>query len=298
MRISHDILKQVAEAYRKIRNTIRFMLSHVSDFDPTTNAIPEAELRPIDQYLLAKYRKFMAESVAGYEKFEFSTVYKKVINFMSVDLSAFYLDFAKDVLYIEATDSYPRRAMQTVIYTVLKGLLPLLTPILVHTMEEVWKELPGVDSYVQLMDIEKFEFTQADRDTIAKWEVFFEVRQGILKALEEAKNNEHDPIKKSFEASVTLFVDDAIQAQLSELSDSLDQLLIVSKFVMKAKDEAPANALSFDHCAVLVEHAPGHVCERCRAVKEDVGTIEEATNLCERCYAIVKEHYPAYFTEE
>ena len=298
VRISHDILKQVAEAYRKIRNTIRFMLSHVSDFDPTTNAIPEAELRPIDQYLLAKYRKFMAESVAGYEKFEFSTVYKKVINFMSVDLSAFYLDFAKDVLYIEATDSYPRRAMQTVIYTVLKGLLPLLTPILVHTMEEAWKELPGVDSYVQLMDIEKVEFTQADRDMIAKWEVFFEVRQGILKALEEAKNNEYDPIKKSFEASVTLFVDDAIQAQLSELSDSLDQLLIVSKFVMKAKDEAPANALSFDHYAVLVEHAPGHVCERCRAVKEDVGTIEEATNLCERCYAIVKEHYPAYFTEE
>lgn len=297
VRISHDILKQVAEAYRKIRNTIRFMLSHVSDFNPTTDSIAQADLRPVDRYLLAKYRKFMADSLAGYEHFEFSTVYKKVVNFMSVDLSAFYLDFAKDVLYIEAADSYERRAMQTVIYTMLKGMLPLLTPILVHTMEEAWKELPAVDGYVQLADIEKVTFSQEDAQTIEEWQVFFEVRQGILKALEEAKNAETDPIKKSFEASVTLFVNSDVQAKLAALSDRLDQLLIVSKFEMKERSQAPVAALDFDTYAVLVERAPGQVCERCRAVKEDVGTIAEAPTLCRRCYDIVKEHYPAYFAE-
>ncbi|MCW6652226.1 isoleucine--tRNA ligase [Aerococcaceae bacterium NML210727] len=297
VRISHDILKQVAEAYRKIRNTIRFMLSHVSDFNPSTDSIAQADLRPVDRYLLAKYRKFMADSLAGYENFEFSTVYKKVVNFMSVDLSAFYLDFAKDVLYIEASNSYERRAMQTVIYTMLKGMLPLLTPILVHTMEEAWKELPAVDGYVQLADIEKVTFIQEDAQTIEEWQAFFEVRQGILKALEEAKNAETDPIKKSFEASVTLFVNSDVQAQLTSLSDRLDQLLIVSKFEMKERSQAPAAALDFDTYAVLVERAPGQVCERCRAVKEDVGTIAEAPTLCRRCYDIVQEHYPAYFAE-
>src|SRR5699024_1649638 len=134
VRVSHDILKQVSESYRKIRNTIRFMLSNIGDFNPETDRV--SELRKVDQYLMAKYNVLVHDVLKAYDEFEFSTIYKKVINFITVDLSAFYLDFAKDVLYIEAADASARRAMQTVIYEILSGLIPLLTPILLHTMEE------------------------------------------------------------------------------------------------------------------------------------------------------------------
>lgn len=298
VRVSNDILKQVSESYRKIRNTVRFMLSNVSDFNPETDRIEEADLRKVDQYLLAKYRIFVSEVNKAYENFEFLDVYKLVLNFVTNDLSAFYLDFAKDVVYIEAEDSYPRRAMQTVFYTVLHGLIRLLTPILLHTMEEAWKELPAVDGYVQLQDVPQFEDTQADKELVAEWSDFFKLRQGIYKALEEAKNKEEDPIKKSFEASVEVFLSPEQQAQLNSLSDYLDQLIIISNFEMSELDKAPADAMQFDNFAVKVSRAEGHVCDRCRAVRPEVGTIEEAPELCSRCHAIVKENFPEYFSEK
>ncbi|MGO4938678.1 isoleucine--tRNA ligase [Fundicoccus sp. Sow4_D5] len=297
VRVSKDILKQVSESYRKIRNTIRFMLSNVSDIDPSTGLISESDLRPVDQYMLAKFRILTKDILAAYEAFDYSTVYKKVINFITVDLSAFYLDFAKDVLYIEAKESYERRAMQTVIYTILRDLIPLLTPILLHTMEEAWHVLPGVEAYVQLVDMPKATDTPEDVETLAKWSTFFDVRDAVNKALEEAKNNDTQPIKKSFEASVTLYASEAVQAELTSLSDHLNQLLIVSKFEMEATSEKPENALVVDEVAVLVQPAPGHVCDRCRAVKVEVGTIENAPELCSRCYNIVMDNFPEYFEQ-
>lgn len=298
VRVSKDILKQVSESYRKIRNTIRFMLSNVSDVEPSTGLIAEKELRLVDQYMLAKFRILTKDILEAYETFDYSTVYKKVINFITVDLSAFYLDFAKDVLYIEAKDSYERRAMQTVIYTILRDLIPMLTPILLHTMEEAWAVLPGVEGYVQLADMPKASSTQQDVKTLEEWHSFFEVRDAVNKALEQAKNNETQPIKKSFEASVTLYASEAIQAELTNLSDHLNQLLIVSKFEMKAESDKPENALVVDDMAVLVQPAPGHVCDRCRAVKEEVGTIENAPELCARCHKIVTANFPEYFEQK
>ncbi|UUX34013.1 isoleucine--tRNA ligase [Fundicoccus culcitae] len=298
VRVSKDILKQVSESYRKIRNTIRFMLSNVNDFDVAKDAIAEADLRPVDQYLLAKYRVFVSEVNKAYDEFKYLNIYKSVLNFITNDLSAFYLDFAKDVVYIEAEDSFSRRAMQTVIYEVLHGLIRLLTPILLHTMEEAWAELPGVEGYVQLQDVPKFEDVTADKELIAQWDDFFKLRQGVHKALEEAKNKAEDPIKKSFEASVEVYLDAAKQEQISGLSDHLDQLMIVSHFAMHDISEAPEDAMTFDNFAVKVSRAQGHVCERCRAVKPEVGTIEEAPELCHRCFTIVKENFPEYLTDK
>ena len=295
VRVSKDILKQVSEAYRKIRNTIRFMLSNVTDLDLTTGLVAEDDLRLVDQYMLAKFRVLTNDILAAYDAFEFSTVYKKVINFITVDLSAFYLDFAKDVLYIEAKDSYERRAMQTVIYTILRDLIPLLTPILLHTMEEAWAELPGVEGYVQLADMPKATDTTKEVARIAKWQTFFAVKDAVNKGLEEAKNNVDQPIKKSFEAAVTLYASAEVQAELSALSDHLDQLFIVSKFDMQDAATKAENALEVDELAVLVQPAPGHVCDRCRAVKEEVGTIEGAEELCSRCHHIVTTNFPEYF---
>lgn len=296
VRISQDILKQVSETYRKIRNTIRFMLSNIGDFNPETDAVND--LRNVDQYLMAKLNILVKEVLEAYDKFEYSTIYKKVINFITVDLSAFYLDFAKDVLYIEAPEGHARRAMQTVIYQVLRQMIPLLTPILLHTMEEAWKELPGAEGFVQLQDMPKAKDISEDLALVEKWAPFFELQSGAHKVLEEAKNAEKDPIKKSFEAALSVYADETMLTKLTQLSDELDQLLIVSKLELKDISEADANATEFDGFKISVSHAPGHVCQRCRATREEVGTIEGAEELCHRCHNIVTEHYPQYFSEK
>lgn len=299
VRISPEILKQVAESYRKIRNTIRFMLSHVSDFKPAEHTVAFDSLRSVDQYLVAKFKLVVEDILNAYDQFEFSTIYKKVINFISVDLSAFYLDFAKDVLYIEAENDHNRRCMQTVIYQVLHELLPLLTPILVHTSEEAWKELPETETdFIQLAEFPQHEST-AQYDAIVKeWDVFFNVRNGVLKALENAKNDDTQPIKKSFEAHVELFVTSDVANALERLTDDLAQLMIVSQLHVKDVSQAPQNVENFDDYKVVVSHAKGHVCQRCRAVRLEVGTIEGDEEMCQRCHTIVSEHFPEYFAQK
>ncbi|MBG9981810.1 isoleucine--tRNA ligase [Aerococcaceae bacterium DSM 111020] len=298
VRISKDILKQVSETYRKIRNTVRFMLSNIGDFDPETDTIAYEDLRQVDQYMLAKFRVLNAQMLDCYDNYDFATLHKLVINFVTTDLSAFYMDFAKDVVYIEAKDDEQRRAMQTVMYEILHKFLRLMTPILVHTMEEAWKELPGVDGYIQLTDMPTVEDVAREEEIVKEWAPFFTVRDGIHKGLEEAKNWDNDPIKKSFEAQVSLYIDADTKAQLESLSDDLAQLLIVSKLDLLPLDQAPDEAMEFDGYQVLVSRAEGEVCDRCRAVRPEVGTIEEAPELCHRCYAIVEEHFPEYFEEK
>ena len=297
VRISDEILKQVSESYRKIRNTIRFMLSNIHDFNPEIDSIAEQDLSNVDQFMLAKFKILVNDILEAYENYQFSDVYKKVINFITVDLSAFYLDFAKDIVYIEAAKSSKRLGMQTVIYHMLKDLIRLLTPILVHTMEEAWEVLPGSNSFVQLQEMPaKYELTQ-EYEMVKAWDIFFDLQSSVRKALEVAKNNEEDPIKKSFEASVTVFVDNETKTALTELDTKFDQLLIVSNFELKDEAEASADSVMYDKYKVEVKRAQGHVCDRCRAVRPEVGTIEDAPNLCHRCHEIVAEHYPTYFEE-
>ena len=292
VRISKEILGQVAESYRKIRNTIRFMLSNINDFNPEVDMIEEKDLAKVDQYMLAKFRLLTDDILTAYHDYSFSDIYKKVINFITVDLSAFYLDFAKDIVYIEAAKSKSRLGMQTVMYTILRDLIPMLTPILVHTMEEAWEVLPGAKGYVQLTDMPQGHHCQDDQTIIDEWQVFFEAQSVVRKALEEAKNRQEDPIKKSFEASVHLYMDEDKIPLLTDLSSSLDQLLIVSEFKLSKLDQAPETALDIEGMKVSVEPAPGQICQRCRAVRPEVGTIQEASDLCQRCYDIIDQHFP------
>lgn len=294
VRISHDILKQIAESYRKIRNTIRFMLANVSDFNPD-QAVSQDQLSSADRYMLAKFHVFSQQILQSYETYDFDDIYKSVINFITVDLSAFYLDFAKDIVYIEAAQSPARVGMQTVMYRILKDLLRLLTPILVHTMEEAWQNLPGVEGFIQLQDMPEKKDVQEEQALLDQWQVFFDVQSVVHKGLEEAKKQATDPIKKSFEAKVTVYAPEETRQALEALSDRLDQLYIVSQFELKDVSEAPEASLEIDGMQVLVEKAPGHVCDRCRAVRPEVGTIEGAPELCHRCHDIVSEHFPEYF---
>lgn len=153
VRVSMDILNQVSEVYRKIRNTMRFLLANTSDFNPAEHTVAYADLRSVDKYMTVRLNQVIQEiRENGYEKYNFMHIYRTVMNFLTVDLSSFYLDFAKDVVYIEAENDYQRRCMQTVFYQTLVSLTKLLTPIIPHTAEEIWSFLQEEEEYVQLAE--------------------------------------------------------------------------------------------------------------------------------------------------
>ena len=291
VRISDEILNQVSEVYRKIRNTMRFMLANTTDFDPKAHAVAFEDLRTVDQYMLVRFNQLVDNIRKAYDNYQFSTVYQGVINFCTVDLSQFYLDFAKDVVYIDQENGFERRAMQTVLYDILVKLTKLLSPILVHTTEEVWKYLKEEEAYVQLAEFPEVTHYEGEEAILVRWAEFFKVRNTALKALEEARNEKL--IGKNFEAKVTLYPTQEVADLLDSLQTDVAQLFIVSQLeVAPVGTAAPENAVQGEGVSVVVEHAKGETCQRCRAVKVEVGTLEDAPTLCDRCATIVREFYP------
>lgn len=287
--VSMGILQQSAESYRKIRNTFRYMLANTSDFDPKENRVAYADLRSVDQYMEVKLNDLVKDCLAAYDKFDFTTVFKKVFNFISNDLSAFYLDFAKDVLYIDGKDSHARRSMQTVIYDAAVKLAKILTPILPHTMEEIWGFLKEPEDYIQLANMPKVE-TYANRDELLEnWHKFMNLRDDVLKALEDARNKKL--IGKSFEAAVTIYPDKETKAMLNDLDADFRQILIVSKLTI-ADGKAPEEAEDLNNASIVVEHAAGEVCPRCRMIRTDIGADPKLPMLCGRCAKIVEGNVP------
>lgn len=287
--VSMGILQQSAESYRKIRNTFRYMLANTSDFDPKENRVAYDDLRSVDQYMEVKLNDLVKECLAAYDKFDFTTVFKKVFNFISNDLSAFYLDFAKDVLYIERKDSNARRSMQTVIYDAAVKLAKILTPILPHTMEEIWGFLKEPEDYVQLANMPKVESYANHDELLENWAKFMKLRDDVLKALEDARNKKL--IGKSFEAAVTIYPDKETKAMLADLDADFRQILIVSKLTI-ADGDAPENAEKLNNASIVVEHAEGEVCPRCRMIRTDIGEDPKLPKLCGRCAKIVEADYP------
>jgi isoleucyl-tRNA synthetase len=291
VRVSDPILKQVAEVYRKIRNTFRFLLGNLADFNPQTDTVPYENLREVDQFMLVKLNKLIKHSRNSYEKYEFAGVYHTVNNFCTLDLSSFYLDFAKDILYIEATNHPDRRAIQTVLHETLLTLVKLVAPILPHTADEVWSFIPAVtEESVQLTDVPEATEIANAAELETKWNEFLKVRDDVLKALEAARNEK--VIGKSLTAKVTLYVNSKTQALLDSINEDLAQLFIVSEFeVSGAYDEAPENAIKLDQAAIVVTKAEGETCERCWTVTPEVGKVVEFPTVCPRCASVVKENY-------
>ncbi|MBS3609281.1 isoleucine--tRNA ligase, partial [Staphylococcus aureus] len=227
VRISDEILKQTSDVYRKIRNTLRFMLGNINDFNPDTDSITESELLEVDRYLLNRLREFTASTINNYENFDYLNIYQEVQNFINVELSNFYLDYGKDILYIEQRDSHIRRSMQTVLYQILVDMTKLLAPILVHTAEEVWSHTPHVkEESVHLADMPKV--VEVDQALLDKWRTFMNLRDDVNRALETARNEK--VIGKSLEAKVTIASNDKFNASEFLTSfDALHQLFIVSQ---------------------------------------------------------------------
>lgn len=297
VRVSMDILNQVSEVYRKIRNTMRFLLANTTDFEPAKHAVAYDELRSVDKYMLVRLNEVIKTiREEGYEKYDFTQIYKTVVNFLTGDLSSFYLDFAKDVVYIQAEDSYERRCMQTVFYQAAVALTKLLTPIIPHTTEEIWTYLKEEEEYVQLAELPNYEEYPNQGELLDTWKAFMDFRDKVLKALEEARNEK--VIGKSLEAKVTIYPNEQVAVLLTALDADLAQLLIVSPDSFSiSKDAAPENALAFDDVAILVEKAEGEVCDRCRQVRTTVGEDEKLPTLCASCAHIVEENYPEAVAE-
>ncbi|MDR4983450.1 isoleucine--tRNA ligase [Bacillus cereus] len=291
VRISDDILKQVAEVYRKIRNTFRFLLGNLDDFKPSENTVAVAELREVDRYMLVKLNDLITKVKESYETYDFAAVYHAIHNFCTIDLSSFYLDFAKDILYIEGANHEDRRAIQTVLYDVLVALTKLVTPILPHTADEVWPYVPGAEEEsVQLTNMPDAVEVDGAEALKVKWDAFMTLRDDVLKALEVARNEK--VIGKSLNASITLYPTAEMKAMLESISEDLKQLFIVSEYKLGGlMEEAPADAPKYEHTAVVVAQATGETCERCWVVSETIGKDAEHETLCERCAAVVKENY-------
>ena len=295
VRVSMDILNQVSEVYRKIRNTMRFLLANTSDFNPAEHTVAYADLRSVDKYMTVRLNQVIQEiRENGYEKYNFMNIYRTVMNFLTVDLSSFYLDFAKDVVYIEAENDYQRRCMQTVFYQTLVSLTKLLTPIIPHTAEEIWSFLQEEEEYVQLAEFPGYETFTNEEELMDTWAAFMDFRDNVLKALEEARHSKL--IGKSLEAKVTVYPNEQIRQLMTAVDADIAQLLIVSDFEV-SKEVAPSEAVQFEDMAILVEKAEGETCDRCRSVRQDVGSDEKLPTLCGRCAHIVEENYPEAVAE-
>jgi isoleucyl-tRNA synthetase len=296
VRVSQENFVKISESYKKIRNTVRYLLANTSDFDPKTNAVSYDELRPEDRYMLVQFNELVKDVRGHYDAYNFIDIYKTLMNYIITDLSAFYLDFAKDVVYIEPENSLKRRSMQTVFYQILVGLTKLITPILPHSAEEIWEYLSEPEEFVQLAEMPEVASFDGAESLMAQWQTIKELRSHVLKALEEARDSKM--IGKSMEAKATLYLDDEIMKVVNELDVDLRLILIVSQLEVKSLSDAPADAENFENkMAVQITPAEGEVCERCRMTKTDVGSDANFETLCASCAQIVTENYPEAITE-
>ncbi|MCI5871550.1 isoleucine--tRNA ligase [Streptococcus sp.] len=295
VRVSMEILSQVSETYRKIRNTLRFLIANTSDFNPATDKVTYENLRSVDQFTMVKFNKLVGQIRKAYENYDFMAIYKAVVNFVTLDLSAFYLDFAKDVVYIEGANAVARRQMQTVFYDILVKITKLLTPILPHTSEEIWSYLEHEEEeFVQLAEIPEVETFANEADLLEKWEAFMNFRTQTQKALEEARNEK--VIGKSLEAHLTVYVNAETKALLDSLEADIAQLLIVSDLTV-LEDKAPAEATVIEDLAFTVERASGEVCDRCRRIDTSVTERPYKALICDHCATVVEENFPQAVAE-
>lgn len=291
VRISMDILKQTSETYCKIRNTLRFLIANTSDFNPKQDAVAYENLGAVDRYMTIKFNQVVDTINKAYAAYDFMAIYKAVVNFVTVDLSAFYLDFAKDVVYIEAANSPERRRMQTVFYDILVKLTKLLTPILPHTAEEIWSYLEHEEEeFVQLAEMPVAQTFSGQEEILEEWSAFMTLRTQAQKALEEARNAK--VIGKSLEAHLTIYASQEVKTLLTALNSDIALLMIVSQLTIADEADKPADSVSFEGVAFTVEHAEGEVCERSRRIDPTTKMRSYGVAVCDASAAIIEQYYP------
>lgn len=269
VRISDDLIKQVKESYRKIRNTYKFMLGNLKDFDYTKDSVKYEDMPYYDKYMMNELNKFTKNVLEEYNNYNFQNVYKLVNNFVSFTLSNFYLDFTKDILYIEKADSLVRRSVQTVLYNILNNEVKLLAPILPYTSEEVYSLLPHTEESVHLTDMPEVVTYSDSTEVEELFKLFFELKDKVNKKLEEARNEKL--IGSALEAVVKINLDPKYNEVKEKLGSYLHQLFIVSKVEYTTDGEE-----------VVVEKSTGEKCNRCWNYVDHLNG-----DICDRCHNII-----------
>lgn len=269
VRISDDLIKQVKESYRKIRNTYKFMLGNLKDFDYTKDSIKYEDMPYYDKYMMNELNKFTKNVLEEYNGYNFQNVYKLVNNFVSFTLSNFYLDFTKDILYIEKANSLVRRSVQTVLYNILNNEVKLLAPILPYTSEEVYSLLPHTEESIHLTDMPEVVEYSDSKEVEELFKLFFELKDKVNKKLEEARNEKL--IGSALEAVVKINLDAKYNEVKEKLGSYLHQLFIVSKVEYTTSGDE-----------VVVEKSTGEKCNRCWNYVDHLNG-----DICDRCHNII-----------
>lgn len=294
VKISDNILKQMAEAYRRVRNTARYILGNSNDFNPNTDRVPYEQLMEIDKWALHKLEVLKRKVTENYDKYEFYNLFQDIHYFAGVDMSAFYLDIIKDRLYTEGTNSIERRSAQTVMTEILVTLTKMIAPILSFTAEEIWETLPEVlkdKESVLLTDWYKENDEYLNPEIENKWVEIIKVRREANKSLEKARQGKDRIIGNSLDAKVMLHSTDAeIQKFLVENREKLELALIVSEVeVVENIDETFTKGEEATDLYIKVLHAEGEKCERCWKYSKELGKDPEHLTLCPRCASVLKK---------
>lgn len=289
IRISPEILKQISDNYRKIRNTARYCLGNLYDFDPDNDMVSNDELEELDKYALMKLDEVIAIARKGYDEYEYHTTAHALHNFCVVDMSNFYFDVLKDRLYTTAPDSKSRRAAQTVLYKVLDALTLILTPILAFTCDEIWTAMKHDKSRNPegplFNSIPAADYIETDEAFIAKWDRIHEIRTDVQKALELARNEK--VIGKPLEAKVILYADGELADFLKSELESLPEIFITS--AVEIADGEGEFKGEVKGLSITVNKADGEKCERCWKFSDTVGQDSEHPTLCAHCAETMKQ---------
>jgi isoleucyl-tRNA synthetase len=296
MRLSDEILDRNVEAYRKIRNTFRYFLSNINDFDPGRDTVADSDLLELDRWAMVQLQDLIVGMVSSFEGYEFHAAHHALHNFCAVTMSSLYLDILKDRLYTSVPTSRERRSAQTALYRIAHAVCRLMAPILPFTAEEVWAHLPKDASDPESVHVALFPKPGISERIFAgdvkraadfrrSWEKLLELREQVTRALEAERRS--GTIGSPLEAAVTLAAAPEVFALLRDHLDDLPALFIVSKVDL---EEAPRETHgTTQELSVSVRPAPGAKCARCWNIKETVGQDPDLPELCARCRGAVRE---------
>ncbi len=296
VRISKKILKQLVEIYRKIRNTSRFILGNLYDFDPDKNHVSYDKLDDIDKLILSQFQDLIKRTTDNYDNYEFHTLYHDIHNFCTLNLSSFYLDMIKDRLYVLNADSLQRRAAQTVLYRIISELTRLIAPVLSFSAEEIWQNLNKIsqkEESVFLSPWPQVEQKLVRIDLEEEWSKLLAVRKVVLKALEISRKE--GQIGNALQAQVDIYSkDEKVYNYLEQFKGKLETVFIVSKVKLMNNNDYNANENVFKgeeipEISVVIKKAPGQKCERCWCYSETIGEDSQYPTICHKCVSVLKE---------
>ncbi len=291
VKISENILKQMAEAYRRIRNTARYILGNISDFDPAKDKVEYSKMPEIDRWALHKLESLKQMVNNNYDKYEFYNLFHDIHYFAGIDMSAFYLDIIKDRLYTEKGDSVERRSAQTVMYEVLMAMTKMIAPVLSFTAEEIWSSLPEVSKDAESVVLTSW-YTEnpeyINQELADKWEKLVELRGEVNRVLEKARQDK--VIGHSLNAYVYLnSKNDEYMEFLKTNEALLEDILIVSKVSLGGSLDGSVKSDLIEDLEIKVLHAEGEKCERCWKYSTELGTNKEHPSICPRCTGVISE---------